>query len=175
MTPRRMNTRATPVLIVLLVAGQATAACVADGPLATARWIFDRQSGFAVFLSSQDKKMMQSFLAPGLFDLLQAEWRCQVIEEGLCAFDNDPWLNADTGQVLDPVTFEVALRSGSRATVDMYFRYGLQDQDTPKPVPAQATLTLVKDAVSGCWLLDDLVGRKGRSLRKAMESYKFYP
>jgi hypothetical protein len=159
----------------MLLAGQAAAACVADGPLATARWIFNEQSGFAVFLSSQDKKVMQSFLSPGLFVLLQAEWRCQVIEEGLCAFDNDPWLNADSGQVLEPVSFEVASMSASRASVDMRFRYGWQDQETPAPVPAKATLTLLKDAASGCWLLDDLVGREGQSLRKAMESYKFYP
>ena len=167
--------RAMIVLACMLSAAPAGAACVADGPLATARWIFEQQSGFAVFLSSQDKQVMQSFLSPGLFALLQAEWRCQVIEEGLCAFDDDPWLNADSGQVLDPVTFAVAAASASRATVDMQFRYGWKDQDTPTPVPARATLTLVKDAKSGCWLLDDLVGRKGLSLRKAMASYKFYP
>jgi hypothetical protein len=170
-----MKARMVLALGALLLAGQVAAACVADGPLATARWIFDKQSGFAVFLSSQDKKVMQSFLSPGLFTLLQAEWRCQVIEEGLCAFDFDPWLNADTGQVLDPVTFEVATMSSSRATVNMHFLYGWPAPDTRKPVPAVATLVLVKDAASGCWLLDDLVGRKGQSLRKAMESYKFYP
>ena len=158
-----------------LLAGQAAAACVADGPLATARWIFARQSGFAVFLSSQDKHVMQSFLSPGLFTLLQAEWRCQVIEEGLCAFDDDPWLNADTGEVLDPVTFRIDAATASRAEIGMQFRYGWKDRQTPRPVPAHATLTLVKVAPSGCWLLDDLVGRKGLSLRKAMETYKFYP
>ena len=118
---------------------------------------------------------MQSFLSPGLLALLQAEWRCQVIEEGLCAFDDDPWLNADAGEVLDPVSFQITSETASRAEIGMQFRYGWKDQQTPTPVPAHATLTLVKVAPSGCWLLDDLVGRKGLSLRKAMETYKFYP
>ena len=172
-----VNKRMVLLLASLVVGGQASAACVADGPVATARWIFNQQSGFAVFLSSQDKKVMQSFLSPGLFNLLEEEWRCQVIEEGLCAFDNDPWMNAGSGQVLDPVTFELTSKESSRAVVTMHFRYGWQDQDQnkPAPVPATAALTLVKDATSGCWRLDDLAGRKGRSLRKAMESYKFYP
>lgn len=98
-----------------------------------------------------------------------------MIEEGLCAVDNDPWLNSDVGQVLNPVAFEVGSLSAIRATVDMRFRYGSKDGNAPESEPAQATLTLVKDAASGCWLLDDLVGRKGQSLRKALESYKFYP
>lgn len=163
------------VLGLALLAGRATAACVADSPLATARWIFDQQGGFAVFRSPQDKQVMQSFLSPALFNLLQAEWRCQVIEEGLCAIDNDPWLNSDVGQVLDPVTFEIASMPASHATVEMRFRFGSTEQGAPVPEPAKATLWLVKDSTSGCWLLDDLVGRQGQSLRKVMENYKFYP
>lgn len=53
-----------------LLAGQATAACVADGPLATARWIYGHQRDFVVFVTSQDKTVMQSFLSPSLFELL---------------------------------------------------------------------------------------------------------
>lgn len=97
------------------------------------------------------------------------------MEEGLCAFDSDPWLNADTGEVPGPVAFVLASMNASRATVAMQLHVGTTDRGPAEPGAAKATLTLIKIAPSGCWMLEDLMGAKGRSLRRTMESYKFYP
>jgi hypothetical protein len=168
-----MFTRTCIMAALVLLAGPAAAACVAQSPVATARWIFEQQSGFAVFQTSQDRKVMQAFLSPSLFQLLQTEWSCQVIEEGLCALDTDPWLNAGDEELLGPVSFDVTSISSSRATVEMQFRYGKLDQSAT--APGTATLWLVLDTASGCWLLEDLVGGKGKSLRKTLADYRFYP
>ena len=159
----------------LAVSGSVVARCVADGPIETARWIHAHQNGFDVFHTMQDAKLLRSFLSPQLYGLLEVEWRCQVIEEGLCAVDTDPWTNAQHGRVLEPVTFELASTAGLRASVTMKFRLGRSDQDASQVVAAAATLAMVKDAGSGCWQLDDVVGAQGRSLVTALQGYRFYP
>lgn len=171
----RVNARVVAALGIVLAAGQAAAACVADSPLETARWIRANQSGFAIYRSPQDTATMARFLSPRLLGLLKVEWQCQVIEEGLCAVESDPWTNALEGDVLGPLAFEPVARAAASATIDMRFRFGWSSAAARKPVPAQARLTLVKDTGSGCWLLDDLVGGKGQSLVGQLRSYRFYP
>ncbi len=154
----------------------AAAACVADGPVNTARWIYANQSGFAIYQFPQDMKLMKRFLSARLLGLLEVEWRCQVISEGVCAADTDSWTNTQDGTAVNPSTFNLASMTGLRSTVRVHFSLGLSDSATSKPVRARATLSLVRDAKSGCWLLDDLVGMKGQSLVKQLQSYAaFYP
>ena len=155
------------------LAWRASATCVADGPLDTARWIYANQPGFASYELPQSFRYEERFLSPELLDLLETEWKCQGIEEGICALESDSWTNAQDGEVLPPIAFDLVSTTASQATVRMSFRFGWSDVNTPKPVAAQATLSLAKDATSSCWLLVDLVGREGRSLVKQIQSYRY--
>lgn len=147
------------------------AACVAADPVDTARWIYTNQRTFAFQKPGEDLSKRAQFLSPKLYGLLRAEWKCQDVEEGICSLDSDPWLNAQDGDALAPITFELASSTASTATVRMRFSFGWGGNNTPKPVPAEAKLDFVKDAKLSCWLLDDLVGREGRSLTKKIQAY----
>jgi hypothetical protein len=165
-----MNTRYV-VATALAWATQSGAACVADDPVATARWIYANDRGFAFHQSGRDLSKRVTYLSPALYALLRADWECQKVEEGICALDADPWLNAQDGEELPPVNFLLTSTVSSKATVTMTFRFGWQDTNSPVPVPAEARLELSRDAQSGCWQLDDLIGRKGVSLKKQLKDY----
>jgi len=171
-----MTPRILLIVGTLILANQAAAACVASDPVATARWIYANQVNSPTYQFPQDMRLMKSFISPRLLALLEVEWPCQVVSEGPCAVDTDPWTNAKNGKALEPTAFSVGSYTGSRSTVRVTFRLASDDGDSPRPFRAQARLMLVRDAKSGCWLLDDLVGMKGMSLVKQLQSYAaLYP
>jgi hypothetical protein len=171
-----VDTRSLIVIGLLAFGEQDAAACVADGPVNTARWIYANQSGFSLYQFPQDMKLMERFLSPRLLGLLKVEWRCQVVSEGSCAADTDSWTNTQDGRAVNPSTFYLASTTGRRATVRVNFRFEPGDSDTSKPVQGRATLSLLRDTKSGCWQLDDLVGMKGQSLVGQLRSYAaLYP
>jgi hypothetical protein len=150
---------------------QAGADCVADGPLATARWIYTNDRDFAFQQTARDLSERSTYLSPSLLGLLLADWRCQVAEQGVCALDADPWVNAQDGEELPPIDFFLASTESTKVTVMMTFRFGWHDTDTPAPVPASASLVLYRDAESECWQLDDLIGPKDISLKQRLKDY----
>ncbi|MBL8224637.1 MAG: hypothetical protein JNM50_04840 [Chromatiales bacterium] len=158
-------------VLALALAGQAGAACVAEGPLETARWIHARERAFAFRAEDADPGNRHAFLSATLYSLLRAEWECQDVEEGICALESDPWINAQDGEELQPISFDMLPGSGTSATVRMSYRFGWRDVSDPAPVPGEATLMMTYDADLGCWVLDDLIGREHRSLRKQLEDY----
>lgn len=171
-----MNKPTVFVIGILALAKQAAAACVADGPVGTARWIYANQSGFSVYQFPQDLKLMERFLSPRLLGLLEVEWRCQVVSEGSCAVDTNSWTNTEDGAPLNPITFNLASMTALHSTVRVKFGFRSGGGNTSKPLQATAMLSLARDAKSGCWLLDDLVGMKGHSLVKQLQSYAdLYP
>ena len=159
------------IVVTLAWAAQAGGACVADGPLETARWIHANERSFAFQQTGRDLTKRATFVSPELYALLRAEWRCQDAEEGLCALDADPWLNAQDGEELGPLAFTIVSRTEVAAAVRMSYRFGWKDVTNPRPVPAETKIELVRDAATGCWLLDDLIGREGRSLKKQLQDY----
>ena len=148
-----------------VVVPTADASCLGADPADTARNLFRDHRAFAFQVAGEDLRLRKAFLSPDLYDLLRAEWRCQDLEQGICSLDSDPWLNAQDGEVIAPVRFVTVVTSAARASVAMRFRFQL---NAPESSVAEATLSFVKGA-SGCWLLDDLVGREGRSLKKQLQ------
>jgi len=171
-----MNKRTVFLIGVVALARQTVAACVAEGPVETARWIYTNQSGFSVYQFPQDLKLMARFLSPRLLGLLEVEWRCQVVSEGSCAIDTDSWTNTEAGAPLNPVTFDLVTLSGLRSTVRMHFGFRSGEGNQAKTLRARAVLNLARDTKSGCWQLDDLVGMHGQSLVEQLQSYAdLYP
>ena len=164
-----MYVRHLTVITFSIWACSAGAACVASGPLETARWIHSNARGFAFQAAGEDLSKRARFLSPALYGLLQADWNCQNVEEGICNLDADPWINAQDGEELAPITFALAAQNASSASVAMSFLFGWQGSNEPKPVAAQAKLAMVLDQKTGCWLLDDLIGRDKLSLKKQLQ------
>jgi hypothetical protein len=155
----------------LAYGAQVGATCIAEGPLETAQWIHSQERAFAFRADDAALGKRAAFLSAALHSLLLTEWKCQELEDGVCALESDPWINAQDGEELQPISFALSSVAGERATVRMTYRFGWRDVSTPAPVAAEARLMMTYDAASGCWVLDDLIGGEGRSLRRQLQDY----
>jgi hypothetical protein len=157
------------LLLALPCALPASAACKADGPLATARWVFEHAYGFA----AQSTPDAHEFLSPALLAQLEKEWRCKA-GGGHCALDDaDPWTESHDGAVLDPVVFSLVASPIERRRVAVRYRFGSEAPGSPEPEPARSELSLVQDPATQCWLVDDLASRKDVSLRRRLQQHAY--
>lgn len=139
------------------LAAPAGAACVADGALATARWIFSR----AYWFHTERMPEAADFLSPSLLALMEEHWQCRAGGAKDCGIEGDPWTNAAEGDALDPVVFSLRTSPPERTRVAMRYMRGEE--------PGAAELVMVPGE-DGCYRLDDIVGGAGRSLREALEA-----
>jgi hypothetical protein len=153
----RRTALAVSMLLATLPLHAARPACKADGPLATARWVFEH----AYHFYSQRAADSGEYLSPALLSLLEKEWSCRAAGSSPCAFDGDPWIDATAGEVEDPVIFSLVASPIERRRVAVRFRFGDES--------ARAELSLVQEATTQCWLVDDLAGRKNASLRRRLQ------
>ena len=64
-----------------------------------------------------------SVLTPGFAQLLAAERECQRVEEGICRFDSDPWLDGQDGEIDAPPVFTATPSTqATRVTVEARYR-----------------------------------------------------
>jgi hypothetical protein len=148
-------------LVFAALAPSMAGACKAEGPLATARWVFEH----AYHFTARPAADAGEYLSPALLALLEIEWRCKAAG-GACALDGDPWIEAHEGEVLDPVVFSLVASPVERRRVAIRYFFG--------PEPARSELSLVQGA-AGCWLVDDLAGRKDTSLRRRLQQHVYDP
>ncbi len=162
--------RSTAALLASLAcAAPALADCKADGPLATARWVFEHAYHFA----SASTPDAREFLSPALLALLEKEWRCRA-GGGTCALDGaDPWTESADGTVLDPVVFSLVASPIERRRVAVRYRFGSEAPGAPEPEPAKSELSLTQDPATQCWLVDDLASRKDTSLRRRLQQHAY--
>ena len=152
--------------MLVTLAGEAAAGCPAAGPVDTTRWIFANHSDFYVF-----ERGSREYLSGALLQLLRRNWRCEAPGE-VCAVDAYPWTNTQDGDVLEPITYRLVSSTRTRAVVEMAYTFGWPD--TPeRNEPVVSLIALTKDPESGCWVMDDLVGAQGRSLRNALEEFPY--
>lgn len=139
-----------------LLATCALADCKAEGPLATARWVFEHAYHFA----DRSAPDAGDYLSPALLGLLDKEWRCKATGAA-CALTVDPWTEASEGEAADPIVFSLVASPVERRRVAI--RYVFDGE------PARSELSLVQDATTQCWLVDDLAGRKNTSIRRRLQ------
>ena len=166
-----MPTKRIALCCVLLSVGPVSAACVAEGPLDTSRWIFTQHRDF--YVHGRDSAV-DSYLSSRLVELLKRNWACEKATGGVCAIEAEPWLNAQYGSALDPIRFQVDAITGASATVRVSYLFGEPSIKEPKAVPAMSKLRFVLDNKSGCWLLDDLFGRERLSLKAQLERFPYH-
>ncbi len=167
-----MAVRVTPIaalFVALAAASTAFADCKADGPLATGRWVFEHAYHFA----SAPAADAREYLSPALLALLEKEWQCKAAG-GHCALDgSDPWTSSAEGAVLDPVVFSLVSSPIERRRVAVRYRFGSEAPGAPEPESAKSELSLVQDASTRCWLVDDLASRKDVSLRRVLQQHAY--
>lgn len=156
---------------ILACVSQASAACVADDPESMAQWIYDNDRSFYAQTIKFDFHQRISYLSPRLYALLAAKWDCENAEQGICALGADPWINAQAGEILPPRRFELVSSASQTAKVKMTFVFGWQESNSPPPVHATAFLKFIQNRNTGCWHLDDLIGRDGTSLKAELTDF----
>jgi len=103
-----------------------------------------------------------SVLSPGFAQLLAGERECQRVEEGICRFDSDPWLDGQDGEIDAPPVFAVKpTQDPAHVTVEARYRVWKAARLT--------RLTLVR-AADGCWRVDDMVTDSGQSQRALLSA-----
>lgn len=103
-----------------------------------------------------------SVLTPGFAQLLAAERECQRVEEGICRFDSDPWLDGQDGEIDAPPVFTATPSTqATRVTVEARYRVWKAARST--------RLTLVR-ANDGCWRVDDMITNSGQSQRALLSA-----
>lgn len=108
-----------------------------------------------------------SVLTPGFAQLLAGERECQRVEEGICRFDSDPWLDGQDGEIDAPPVFAVKpTQDPAHVTVEARYRVWKAARLT--------RLTLVR-AADGCWRVDDMVTDSGQSQRALLSAPVEYP
>ncbi|MET1080851.1 MAG: hypothetical protein ABWY06_22795 [Pseudomonas sp.] len=137
----------------LLSSAHAAPTCAAQSPAAVAQQLQAEHYFFYV-----EPEPAAALLSPRLLKLLRDDAACTEREQGICAQGSDPWLDAQDGEMGQPLTFKETANDGTRAELVLGFPFVL---DPEHPVQRQSLLQFVKTA--GCWQLDDLQGPEQRT------------
>lgn len=145
--------------IIVMAAASATAACVADTPVALAESLQANAYTFYVY-----PDLARPYVSDAMHAALLREAAC---ETDLCALSADPWIDAQDGDIVGDVIGRERSRSPDGASVALCFDVAMGDT-----AQQCATITVVRNA-AGCWVVDDLVAASGRSLRKTLAEYPY--
>jgi hypothetical protein len=143
-------------------------ACPASDAIGTARWI--QATHYAFYVSGNGSR---EFLSAPLFQLLKDDWKCQNANE-ICAIGANPWTEAQDGEILGQPSFRTVSSGRTTAKVEMTYLFGWREM-ADKAVSQRSYLYLAKDPATYCWVLDDLVGPQGQSLRQALTTFRHEP
>lgn len=148
------------LLVFLLTNGVAFGAgCESSDPEAFSREFFHRHRAFYY----TETTGLRRYVAPSLYGLLVRHYRCQSDGES-CHLDYDPWLGAQDGEMVEPVSF--VAQSPSGGTISVRMRYGFESGGGSPTVPREVVLQLEKSTSPLCWRLSDLITPLGDSLAK---------
>ena len=155
------------LLFALVVAlSPAARACPAADPLETARVLHSRHYDIG-----RDDQGLGEILSPALWQMLVKNWKCEDDGGGLCAIEADPWTDAQDGGMLTPPTFRLVASTATTAKAEAAYRFGWKEL-ADKATDEKSFVLMVKDAKSGCWRVDDLIGARGNSLAKTLRDYR---
>lgn len=85
--------------------------------------------------------------------MLSSEAACNADGE-VCAIDADPWINAQDGEVSEPVSFTLANTQEQGVTVRMQYLFALSDSQKE---PQTVSLHFQKSGDNRCYLMDDFI------------------
>lgn len=136
-----------------LVAQEAMADCLGSEPVSAAKAFYQQHGDFYYV----DPAKVKDVVTPRLFQVLATNYACSVDQE--CALDSDPWVDAQDGDIAEPITFDLGDHATGQATVVMHYIFTLSASDQ---TPQQVALKLQQSGQ--CWQVDDMITPRGKSL-----------
>nr|WP_252376797.1 hypothetical protein [Aeromonas hydrophila] len=137
------------VLLLALLGSPVHAACDKGVALRLAKAFWNEHKDFYY----ADPAPLKALLTPDFFAVLSSEAACNADGE-VCAIDADPWINAQDGEVSEPVSFTLANQQEQGVTVRMQYLFALSD--TQKE-PQTVSLHFQKSGDNRCYLMDDFI------------------
>jgi hypothetical protein len=135
----------------------AAAGCLGKEPVAAAQAFYRKHVDFYY----ADPAGFRDLVTPDLFKVLAMEHACAQGQE--CALDSDPWVDAQDGDISDPITFTLGDHDGAHATVVMAYIFALS---TSQRQPQHLSLKMLRADGEQCWRVDDMITPTGNSLAK---------
>jgi hypothetical protein len=152
---------ATAAVVLCLASGQAALAdCLGDDPTSAAKAFYQDHADFYY----ADPARLQGLIAPRLLKLLTMNFACSDGQE--CALDSDPWVDAQDGDVDQPITYQLTDQTDVQATVVMHYIFALSESEHS---PQQVTLKLRRQ--DQCWQVEDMVTPRGKSLADEIDTW----
>lgn len=152
------------VLLLALLGGPVHAACDKEVALRLAKAFWSEHKDFYY----ADPVPLKALLTPDFFAVLSSEAECNADGE-VCAIDADPWINAQDGEVSEPVSFTLAKEQEQGVTVRMHYLFALSD--TQKE-PQTVSLHFQKSGDNRCYLMDDFIPPGDGSLKQRLRQWQ---
>src|SRR5215470_9562764 len=137
---KRRTTTIVAFALGLSICRAAGADCLGTDPVAAAKAFYQEHADFYY----ADPARLTDLVAPRLLKLLTMNYVCADGEE--CALDSDPWLDAQDGDVAQPITYELGDHTENQATVIMHYIFALSETERS---PQQVALKLQQQ--DSCW------------------------
>jgi len=166
MVGRRTVLRGSLIAILFAAGGLAASAapvladCLGNDPIAAAKTFYQKHADFYY----ADPSKFQGDVAPRLMNALAMNFDCS--DGQICALDSDPWVDAQDGDVAEPITYQLGDHSDSQASVTMHYTFTLADNPSQ---PQQVTLKLQR--ADQCWQVADMITPRGDSLTEEIETW----
>ncbi|GGY85645.1 hypothetical protein GCM10011613_33140 [Cellvibrio zantedeschiae] len=119
------------------------------------------------FYYSEPSKV-KNLLSPEFYNILENEYKCKSKGE-LCAIETDPWVSAQDGEIVEPISFIITSQAALSASVKVNYLFVLSKRQKENRA---VTLQLLKLNNSSCWLLADLITPKEGSLKKYVQAWQ---
>lgn len=116
----------------------------------------------------EDLPSARSLVAPRLLSALKREYTCPE----LCAIEAVPWLDAQDGEVAEPIAFDTVETGPTRALIVMEYFYHLGPGSSFNR-KQKVYLEFERKDAGQCWLLSDLVSPSGISLVNMLEAWHY--
>ena len=138
--------------------------CIARAPTSTAEWLYRHNADLL-----PPKESVRAALSKELFELLKKERECVERTQEVCAIDADLWTNTQDGGIWGAVHFEQTDFSPTSATVVMKYKFAIYE-DGRDARDWVTTVFLTRVDPKACWVVGDIVGPDGLSLKKALRA-----
>lgn len=159
--------KALVIAVAFSLSGTALAACPANTPVDTARWIYTQHADFYV-----KGKGGPQYLSATLFEWLKKDWACQASGDQ-CAVSANPWTDAQDGDIQEPVTWKQVSSVDKQVVVEMNYLLGYKNAPAQPGVEQTTRLLLTRNPTTQCWVLDNLQGPGDLPLLEALQEFPY--
>jgi hypothetical protein len=104
------------------------------------------------------------YVTPDFYASLLKETKCKEV----CAVEVDPWLDAQDGEVSEPIGYKLEAETELESSVKMSYTFHLSE--TQKKLQT-VNFIFFREAADKPWRLSDFIGPRGNSLKKQIDEW----